>query len=208
MRRHTWQGNRRIRDGVLAAIAVFFWSGAQVHAAQAGPHVVRVRHFSAPDHTRIVLDLDGPGSFEVVRVTDPDRIVINLPGGTLAGDGPVPVGDGRVRRIRSNPGRTRAQVVIDLDRRAEFRSFSLAASGGRPDRIVVDVLPGDAAEPAPVPTRPAAPPPAPATTVPAAPTGPSRSSSTPDTAVSIPAPAAGASRRRTWCWRSRGRWPG
>jgi N-acetylmuramoyl-L-alanine amidase len=115
------------------------------------PQILGVRHFTAPDHTRVVLDLDGPASFEVRRVADPDRIVVNVFRAGFGQTQPIPVGDGLIRKIRLNPGSRRAQLVLDLDQRAEFRSFSLHASEGRPDRIVVDVMraspdPGSAVE--------------------------------------------------------------
>ncbi len=115
------------------------WPSAATFAAS-GPDIVRIRHFTAPDHTRVVLDLSGPGSFEVRRIEDPDRIAVNVPHGGFVETGSIAVGDGLVRRIRRNPGAKRAQVVLDLDHQAEFRSFSLPAADGRPDRIVLDIL--------------------------------------------------------------------
>lgn len=115
------------------------WPSAVTFAAS-GPDIVRIRHFTAPDHTRVVLDLSGPGSFEVRRIGGPDRIAVNVLQAGFTGEGSIAVADGLVRRIRRNPGTNRAQVVLDLDHKAEFRSFSLPAADGRPDRIVLDVL--------------------------------------------------------------------
>ena len=106
----------------------------------AGPGISGVRHFTAPDHTRVVLDLTGPASFEVRRIGDPERIAVNVVGAFFEQTGSIAVGDGLVRMIRRNPGTERAQVVLDLDQRVEFRSFSLPAGDGRPHRIVLDVL--------------------------------------------------------------------
>jgi len=127
---------------LLLAAVVFAAAGGLVGQARAAgrTEVVRVRYFTAPDHTRVVLDLNGPASFEVRRIAGPDRIAVNVFGAQLAETGAIPVGDGLIRRIRRNPGAQRAQVVIDLDHQAEFRSFSLAAGEGRPDRIVLDVI--------------------------------------------------------------------
>jgi len=130
---------------VLLASLATGWSATAAFAAS-GPDIVRIRFFTAPDHTRVVLDLSGPGSFEVRRIGDPDRIAVNVPHAGFTGEGSIAVGDGLVRRIRRNPGTNRAQVVLDLDHQAEFRSFSLPAAGGRPDRIVLDVMrPGSGA---------------------------------------------------------------
>lgn len=116
--------------GLLAGLA----------AAASGPDIIRIRHFTAPDHTRVVLDLSGPGSFEVRRIGDPDRIAINVSRAGFSKAGTITVADGLIRKIRRNPGADRAQVVLDLDQKADFRSFSLPAGSGRPDRIVIDVL--------------------------------------------------------------------
>jgi len=108
--------------------------------AVAGTSIARVRHFTAPDHTRVVLDLTGPASFEVRRIGNPERIAVNVSGAVFEETGTIAVGDGLVRLIRRNSGADRAQVVLDLDHRVEFRSFSLPAGNGRPHRIVLDVL--------------------------------------------------------------------
>ena len=141
-------GNRLSRGGAKCSAAVFLWVlwAAASPAAVDGPlaggsrNILGIRHFTSPEHTRIVLDMSGPVSFEVRRVADPDRIAINISGAEAGQVGPVDVGDGLVRRVRVNARPQRAQVVLDLAERSEFRSFSLAATGGRPDRIVVDVL--------------------------------------------------------------------
>ena len=140
---------RTIRGGAVAAAAVFLWLSLPLSVAASGPQVVRIRHYSAPDHTRIVLDLTGPADFEVRRVGDPDRIAINVQGAEFAAASTIAVGDGVVKRIRRNSlrntsrggaGQTRAQVVVDLSGPFEFRQFSLPSGEGKPDRIVVDVL--------------------------------------------------------------------
>ncbi len=148
-----WLGNRRLRGGTNCSAAVFLlaWcflalqASVRVPGIGAAPvpearEVLNIRHFTAPGHTRVVLDMSGAGSFEVRRVQNPERIAINISGAGFAIGGPVRVADGLVQGIRINRGRRRAQVVIDLDQGAEFRSFSLPATGGRHDRIVVDVL--------------------------------------------------------------------
>ena len=129
----------RLAAIVLLSCLVSVWSSPATFAAS-GPEIVRIRYFTAPDHTRVVLDLSGPGSFEVRRIGDPDRIAVNVSHAGFTGEGSIAVGDGLVRRIRRNQGTNRAQVVLDLDHQAEFRSFSLPATDGRPDRIVLDVM--------------------------------------------------------------------
>lgn len=148
-----------IRPGAALALAVLALAGAGrpgPAAAADGPVILAVRHSSTPERTRVVLDLDRGASFVVRRVGDPDRLAVNVAGASFGGAGPRRIGDGLVRAVRCNAGARRAQVVLDLERAADFRSFSLPAADGRPDRIVVDVLRGGAA----VPAAPAVPDPA------------------------------------------------
>ncbi|MBE0565401.1 MAG: N-acetylmuramoyl-L-alanine amidase, partial [Krumholzibacteria bacterium] len=110
--------------------------------AAVGPVVLGIRHSSTPERTRVVLDLDRSASFEVRQVGEPYRLAVNLPGGSFGRAAALRVGDGLVRSVRCNAGASRAQVVLDLEQEADFRSFSLPAADGRPDRIVIDVLRG------------------------------------------------------------------
>ncbi len=142
---------RRAAAGSLAvataiALAFALWPAAGARAAD-GPRVLRIRHHTAPDHTRVVLDLDRACSFEARRVEGPDRIALNLHGASFANAAERPVGDALVHRIRCNPGTERAQVVIDLAGRRDFRAFSLPPEAGKPDRIVIDILQAEAAAP-------------------------------------------------------------
>lgn len=128
---------------VVLLAAVFFvavLSPVRDAAASGSVRILRLRHFSDPAHTRIVLDLDRASSFEVRRVQGPDRIAVNIPGAVFATVSDRSLGDGLVERIRCNVGAERAQIVIDLAGRCEFRAFSLPPSGEKPHRIVIDVL--------------------------------------------------------------------
>jgi N-acetylmuramoyl-L-alanine amidase len=138
--------NQDNRGGPTAPAAVFLLlfilggAGGVLGASDSGPEVLRIRHFTGPDYTRVVLDLSRPCSFEVQEVQEPRRLAVRVRKGSFRLDGSIPVGDGLVRRIRSTSGDDQAQVVIDLDRDFTFKSFSLPAADGRPDRVVVDVF--------------------------------------------------------------------
>jgi len=133
----------------LAAVGILLAGGA---ARAASPVVVReVRYWTAPDHTRVVLDLSGKAAYEVRRVGNPDRIAVTVAGSRFAGTAPLPVNDGLLQGIRRNPLRGRAQVVLDLGQAARYRHFALPAQAGRPHRIVVDVYRPASAAAAPAP---------------------------------------------------------
>jgi N-acetylmuramoyl-L-alanine amidase len=121
-----------------------------VEYARAATRIDRIRYFSGPEHTRVVLDLSGSATYEVRRVRAPERLAVNVFGARFAGVTAIEVGDDRVRRIRRNAGGHRAQVVLDLAGTARHEVFDLAAAAGRPHRIVIDLFPMDAARSEPV----------------------------------------------------------
>jgi N-acetylmuramoyl-L-alanine amidase len=164
-------------------------------AGAAGPVVERVRHWSGPDHTRVVLDLSGPPVFEQAIADEPLRLVLTLPGARFAPAARgCAIGDGRVARVRLVPpaktGEDAAQVVLDLAVRREVKVFTLGPGSGKPHRLVIDVLRA-AAVPPPAAAKPS-PSPAPAPSpVPAAAPSPV----TPAPAPPAPAPRAAAPAR-------------
>jgi N-acetylmuramoyl-L-alanine amidase len=127
-----------MQPAALAFLAVLLLAALAVPAT--GLEVVGLRWFSAPDHTRVVLDLDGPGHYQVREVADPPRLAVDVASATFRATDPVAIADGLVQRLRRNALRTKAQVVLDLEQAAEFRHFALPAVEGRPHRVVVDVL--------------------------------------------------------------------
>lgn len=135
--------------------------------AAAEPRVSGIRHWTAPDHTRVVLDLEGPFDYRVSSRPSPERIVIELPGASFAcGTENRPVGDGLLGRIRCNRLARGVQVVLDLQGSFRFKYFALdAIPGEKPRRLVVDLFPTSRGEPqrtpeAPRPSLPVPPPPA------------------------------------------------
>ena len=125
-----------LRASVLALLLIVSASCG----AQASVVVTAVRTWTAPDHTRVVLDLSGPAAYEARRVSGPERIAVNVTGGRFAATDVVDVGDPVLMRVRRNELTGRAQAVLDLRGDFRWRHFSLRAANGRPDRIVIDVF--------------------------------------------------------------------
>jgi N-acetylmuramoyl-L-alanine amidase len=124
--------------GVIAACLSAFAVPAAFAAAQ---HTVRaVRFWTAEDHTRVVIDVSAESRYLVRALSDPARIVIDIPSCLISRSvKALSVRDGVLDRVRVNRLKTDAQIVLDLPRAASFSHFPLKASEGKPNRIVVDV---------------------------------------------------------------------
>lgn len=100
-----------------------------------------VRVWRAPDHTRIVLDLDAPVQHSLTLAGNPDRIILDVPNSKLLGDlAKLPLADTPVMVIRSYVhNKTDLRLVLDLKARVAPNSFALKASAGMHDRLVIDL---------------------------------------------------------------------
>jgi len=102
--------------------------------------IASVRHWTAPDHTRIVADLSGVPVYRHRFLDDPPRIVLEIDDGMFDFDPEDMVVENEiVRRIRFNKLKKSAQIVIDLEQSLRYDTFFLEAGDGKPPRIVVDV---------------------------------------------------------------------
>lgn len=135
----------RGRIALAVALALILVPGASI----AAPRVAAVRHWTAPDHTRVVVDLTSETQYSTRVLTGPDRIVVLVADGDVAdAPGATPVGDGLVDRVRLNQLRSGAQVVVDLTRASSHNVFPLDEYREKPHRIVIDIF-RHAAEPPP-----------------------------------------------------------
>lgn len=103
------------------------------------PRVTGVRHWSAPDYTRVAIDIEQDVKFESQRIAHPDRIFFDLRdtklASTLVGK-TFDVDDGFLKKIRVaefQPGRTR--VVLEVDDLSSYNAFLLP----NPYRLIIDV---------------------------------------------------------------------
>jgi N-acetylmuramoyl-L-alanine amidase len=126
---------KRINQLVLACIVSF---AAFVQAAE----VRDVRFWRAPDHSRVVFDLSGPVQHELISLSNPNRLVIDIQNTRLNAkadhlqfaNSPIT----RLRHAEKSGGALR--IVFDLNTEIQVRSFLLAASGDLHDRLVVDFI--------------------------------------------------------------------
>ena len=120
--------------------------------------VENIRTWPAPDHTRIVLDVDRPVEYALFVLRGPDRVVIDLRGAKLLKGVPkARPGDRLLARIRAahrKPSKRRARdgkgddlrVVLDMKRRVRPKSFLLKPNRKYGHRLVIDVYPTGAAK--------------------------------------------------------------
>ena len=121
-------------------LASFFGSDCFADPPMPRNQVRTIRYWTAPDHTRIVLDMSSESSYRVSTRTNPYRVVVDIPSGTfLSKVTPVKIGDGVIDRIRINKLRSGAQIVLDLPSAGSYTHFALEPNRTRPHRIVIDV---------------------------------------------------------------------
>jgi N-acetylmuramoyl-L-alanine amidase len=114
-----------------------------------GGELTGIRLSSGPLATRIVLDLDRAASHRLFELTDPNRIVIDLPATAASSSLRLPVPKGRVRSVRTGARPSgELRVVLDLTGPAASKSFLLEPDGTYGHRLVVDLIePTATAEP-------------------------------------------------------------
>jgi N-acetylmuramoyl-L-alanine amidase len=102
--------------------------------------LIGIRLSSGPFSTRIVLDLDRAASHKLFELTDPNRIVIDLPGISASSALRLPVPKGRVRSVRTGAQEGgELRVVLDLTAASNSKSFLLPPEGGAGHRLVIDL---------------------------------------------------------------------
>lgn len=126
-----------IRRFLTAAIAIL--AAAASHAAE----VSDIRVIGDDDRTRFIVDLDKKPEFGVLRLVDPERLVIDLPDVTFrTTDLPVR-GRGLVEDYRYGqiaPGK--ARIVLDLTGPIDIvKTFILDPVDPDPARLVLDLVP-------------------------------------------------------------------
>lgn len=109
----------------------------------AAPIVVKdVRLWAGPESTRVVFDLSAPSQYSVLRLQNPDRVVVDIPSARLDGaSGEMPAGQGFVRQLRPGAQDGGLRVVIDLTGPASPNAFTVAPQGSYGHRLVLDLEP-------------------------------------------------------------------
>lgn len=103
------------------------------------PEVTAVRRWVASSYSRIVIGIEGEVKFDTVRLSNPDRIVLDLQNARLSPalvGKTFPVEDGFLRQIRvAQFSADVTRVVLDVEKIEDYSVFSLP----NPFRLVIDV---------------------------------------------------------------------
>ncbi len=139
------------------------WLGGALTLVAMTANAAALRDFrltQGPESTRVVLDLGRPGSYNVFTLSNPDRVVIDLPSVQKPGDVlKLSSRQSLVKGVRSGPHDGGLRVVLDLASTVSTKAFGMPPAGGYGYRLIVDLLPPVAAAAAPalpVATVPAA----------------------------------------------------
>ncbi len=101
--------------------------------------VTGIRYWSAPEYTRVAIDLEHDVQYQSQRIQNPERLYFDLMDAKLASDlagKNFAVDDGLLKQIRIAQFQPdRARIVLDVDNPADFDTFLLSD----PARIVIDV---------------------------------------------------------------------
>ena len=110
----------------------------------AGAEVEGVRIWRAPERTRLVFDLDGEISYQLIRLDEAGQLLIDLENSTVApafddlGDPDVAGGPVTGLRREEAPGGV-LRFVVELAAPVEPRGFTLPPIGQYGDRLVLDL---------------------------------------------------------------------
>ena len=97
--------------------------------------------WDSPDGSRLIIDLKSKPRFEVFRLDNPHRIVIDLHQTWLKGKAPrVARTHQIIKKVRSAPRKNKARrIVIDTKGKAEYRSYTLLPNREYGHRLVIEL---------------------------------------------------------------------
>lgn len=114
-----------------------------------------VRLSATADSTRVVFDLSGPVDAALFTLSNPHRVVLDIPRGQFL-PAALPQGQGFIKEFRmADRGNGTLRIVFDVTAAVAARSFTVDPNGEQGHRLVVDLLPPSGAASAVVASKPA-----------------------------------------------------
>lgn len=134
--KHSWG------DAMNRLVAIFLLL-LYLPIAGARVDVEAPRVWTAPAQTRVVVDAGGPISHSIIPLTDPERLVVDIPEARLNGKLPkVDAKDPSLIRLRAgSPDGESLRFVFDLKQPVRVKSFLLPPNERYGHRLVIDLSP-------------------------------------------------------------------
>lgn len=123
---------------------LLLWAVPSVALAQSST-INDVRLWTAPDHSRLVFDLNRSVEYKVFPLHNPERVVIDIERVRLKANlNRLEVPDPVIQTVRhGSPEKGVLRIVLDVKEKVKPRSFLLKPMHGKPHRLVVDLLRSD-----------------------------------------------------------------
>lgn len=99
-----------------------------------------IRLGQTPDQTRVVFEIRNNQSFDVMRLTNPERVVVDFHHArNSVSFKNQRFQDQRVASMRISSDGQKTRVVLDLRDAYQYKYFTLSKNGSRPERLVIDL---------------------------------------------------------------------
>lgn len=106
-------------------------------------HVQKIRLGDHPDKTRLVIELSEKLAYNAFVLPSPERLVIDFKGRNLSCASLNRVDGALIKFARNSGDAQTLRLVFDAKKQIDIKSsFFLPASGGKPNRLVVDIVGG------------------------------------------------------------------
>jgi N-acetylmuramoyl-L-alanine amidase len=133
------------------ALVLLCWTAVAASAGAVAGEVKALRVWGGPDYTRAVFDVSGPHEYKLFSLENPDRLVLDIEGATLAAGFRAGDPNGLLAGVRTGKqGPQDLRVVFDLKEGAKPKSFLLPPAEKLGYRLVVDLYPNAKAAAVPV----------------------------------------------------------
>ena len=131
-----------IRIFTYSALIFLFFGEMFFGFAQENYHITSVQYWSAPDHTRIFLDVSGKVPYKLFSLDNPKRFVVDFKNTTLSfTNRDIAVKDRVVNQIRfGNFEKNILRIVFDLVQTAEPKIFFIENGPGKRQQLVIDLF--------------------------------------------------------------------
>lgn len=110
--------------------------------AMASPKIHKIRSNSLAQKLQIVIDLDGPTTFNAFALSSPVRVVVDIKGNAAANfKNALSFKNRGVSRVRTGiRSEDEARIVLDLNQNYKYKVYTLDPDGDKGHRVVIEVF--------------------------------------------------------------------